>query len=319
LAPIPAILKDRAVSAFDKIDRERVLVNRLNRSCVRTARKSARPSTESYMHAILDRFTVHLHPLTVGPYICSRNGRTVLEKLFKNEGQPLLWVPYAATGYMLARRLAKFVSGSEKVRGRKPQVIFLQKHGLVVTADTAESVLCTVRRVIKVCTSKLRRQRVGELKRASQDQILAAKRAIKRAMAAVTGARISVEHFDDSDILSFLARKDAEKLVRLPALVPQEISYANGPPMWLSQWDYKTVLSRLKRQKAKRRTVPAGFLVKDMGLFVVGSKKSIPTTKHVMTVSLLTRTWAEQFGGVNPLNKHQREFVETIYPFKLAL
>jgi rhamnose utilization protein RhaD (predicted bifunctional aldolase and dehydrogenase) len=271
------------------------------------------------MHAILDRFTVHLHPLAVGPYICSRNGKAVLEKLFKDERQPLLWVPYAATGYMLAKKLSRFTSGYQKLYGQRPAAIFLQKHGMVATASTAKSVLQIVRKVIKLCKSKLKPQRKSRVKAAARDDVLAAKRAIKRAIAELMGVNIAIEHFEDNDIAGFLARKDAQKLLRLLALFPQEISYANGPPMWLERGDYQAVLDKLKQRKAKAGTLPAGFLIKDVGLFVLGSKKTIPTTKHLMTVSLLTRVWAEQFGGVNPLSKQQQEFVETMYPFRFAL
>ena len=268
------------------------------------------------MHAIFGKYTVHLHPLVVGPYVCSKNGKAILEKLFKNQETPPLWVPCDSSGYMLARKVAGFTAAYQKSCGRIPTIVFLQKHGLTLTTQTSKTILQLVHKVVRICKSKLEPPRKVELKPVKKKDILAARCAIKNAMADAIGAKVTVEYFLDNDIADFLARPNARELSALPALLPQEIAYANGPTMWLEKADYKTVLGRLKHRIAHKGKIPAGFLIDKMGLFVVGRRESIAVIKDMMTTSLLTRSWAQKFGGVNPMNRRQRKFAETVYPFK---
>jgi len=72
----------------------------------------------------------------------------------------------------------------------------------------------------------------------------------------------------------------------------------------------------LREYETENGSVPAGFLVKDMGLFVVGSRETIAATRDVVKVSLLTRAWTDEFGGPDPLTRSQQRFVTKMYPFR---
>lgn len=316
LASVLEILKDKEVSRLDFVERENLIVKLLNDSCLDRSESSARPSIEAHMHAIFDSYTAHLHPLVVGPYVCSKNGKAVLERLFSRENLPHLWVPCDSSGYMLARKVARFSAAYKKNYGKMPSIVFLQKHGLTLTAHTPKALLQLVNKVVRTCKSNLRPQKKARLKSPNKSEVLAVERSIKKAMADTIEARVIVKFFFDKDIADFLATPGAKKLSQLPALLPQELAYANGPAMWLENGDYKTVFVKLKQRISHKGKIPAGFLIKKTGLFVVGNKKSIPVIKDMITTSLFTRRWAKKFGGVNPMNQRQRKFVETIYPFK---
>ncbi len=316
LAPVAAILRDRAVGKLELFEREAVAAERLAAGRLGPASPRTSPSAESYLHAILGTYTVHLHPLAVGPYVCSRHGRVAVERLFKGWREPILWIPYAPTGYMLARKLSNLAHRHERVHQRPPKVIFLQKHGLIVSDDVAAAALQTVYDVVEKCAAGLPARRLAAPTPLPRARVARARQAVKRAMAEMTGLRTRVEFYRDSGIADFLGRDDARALCRQRPLVPQEIAYAGGSPMWVEQCDDETILEALRAYEAENGSVPAGLLVKDIGLFVVGSRETIAATRDVVKVSLLTRAWTEEFGGPDPLTRSQQRFVTKMYPFR---
>ena len=316
LVPVTAILRDRAIGKLELFEREAVVAKRLAAARTGAAKPGTSPSAESYFHAILGTYTIHLHPLAVGPYVCSRRGWAALERLFKGWTEPILWVPYAPTGYMLGRKLSELARRHERVHQRPPKVIFLQKHGLIVSDDVAEAALETVCEVFKKCAAALPARRLTAPKPLPRACIARARQAIKRAMAEKTGLQTRVEFYRDSGIVDFLGRVDAKALCRCRPLVPQEIAYAGGSPMWVEQCDDDAILEALREYETENGSVPAGFLVRDMGLFVVGSRETIAATRDTVKVSLLTRAWTDEFGGPDPLTRSQQRFVTKMYPFR---
>lgn len=57
-----------------------------------------RPSIETFLHAITERFTLHTHPVVVNALTCRKNGSAVLKELFPRS----LIIPYATPGIELA-------------------------------------------------------------------------------------------------------------------------------------------------------------------------------------------------------------------------
>lgn len=316
LAPVAAILRDRAIGRLELFEREAVVAKRLAAARIGPAKPGTSPSAESYFHAILGTYTIHLHPLVVGPYVCSRHGRAAVERLFKGWTEPILWVPYAPTGYMLGRKLSELARRHERAHQKPPRVIFLQKHGLIISDDIVAAALQTVHEVVEKCAAGLPARKLTAPKPLPRACIVRARQALRRAMAEKSGLQTRVEFYRDSGIVDFLGRADAKALCRCRPLVPQEIAYAGGSPMWVEQCDDEAILEALREYEAENGSVPAGFLVKDTGLFVVGSRETIAATRDVVKVSLLTRAWTDEFGGPDPLTRSQQRFVTTMYPFR---
>jgi rhamnose utilization protein RhaD (predicted bifunctional aldolase and dehydrogenase) len=129
LGPVLSIIEDKALARLDVQARETEVVDRLLLACDDGVKGKARPSVEAHLHAFLDECVIHLHPSTVGAYLNAKNGKAELEKLFKDERLPPLWVPYTDPGLTLAKRIAKLVADYQRRFGKKPAILFLQKHG----------------------------------------------------------------------------------------------------------------------------------------------------------------------------------------------
>lgn len=321
LEPVLAILKDKSLPKMDASAREPEVVNRLLLACDDNVKIIARPSVEAHLHACLDRCVIHLHPSAAGAYVNAKNGKAKLEKLFKDESLPPLWVPYTDPGYMLAKRIARLVDSYQGQFGKKPAILFLEKHGLFITTKSAAGALRLVRKVMNRCNSKLRQPKPASAKSVKQEIISDVKLCIEKAYFEATGKPAAIWYYYNDDIADFLRKKDAKKMLK-GSLTPDELVYANGPAMWVelkkgnkSRSDVmlevisKGIAGRLKRQIDTGRKISVAFLVKGVGLFVAGTEKIAPTVRDIVLYSIFIRTNAYRMGGILTLNKRQEDFI----------
>lgn len=106
-----------------------------------------RPSVEVGFHSLLDTYVMHTHPVYANLVTCCAEGKAVAEQalagLLAETGESMAFVPYINPGTQLtfaidkARReeAAKIGSGS------LPRIVFMQNHGLIITADDVDTCL----------------------------------------------------------------------------------------------------------------------------------------------------------------------------------
>lgn len=304
-----SIIEDKSIARLDIQAREAEVKNRLLLACDDEISREARPSLESHFHALLDKYVVHLHPEAVLAYTCAKNGREKLQKLFKDEKFPPVWVPYVGLGYMLARKIKKVTADYKKRYGRGPAIIFLQNHGLAVAANSTSAALRLVHRVVKDCNGKLRQLKPGKIRPISDQTITDTKLCIRRAFFEATGRYTSISYFCDDNIAAFWRQTDAQKMLSSGVLTPDELLYANGPAMWVTRCDSTAIAARLSTQIKNGLNPSTAFLVKGVGLFVAGSEKTAPAVRDIVVSSLFVRTNAFRLGGICGLNKRQQNFI----------
>jgi NAD(P)-dependent dehydrogenase (short-subunit alcohol dehydrogenase family)/rhamnose utilization protein RhaD (predicted bifunctional aldolase and dehydrogenase) len=323
LAPVLSIIEDKSLAQLDAGKREPEVVNRLLLACDDNIKAGARPSVEAHLHASLDKCVIHLHPLVVAAYVNARNGRAEIEKLFKkieNRKSKIgnfllpLWVPYTDPGFMLAKKIAKLASDYQNQFGRKPAILFLEKHGLFVTAETADAALRLVRKVISLCSSKLKifnfQFSIFNSSIPQRQKINTTKLTTRKGVFDATGQYLPVTYFGKTGaVAEFMTRKDAGKLLATPALNPDELVYANGSAMWIEKCEAERISKKIKAQVGKGQKPPAAFVVKRLGLFVAADKKTVPIVAEITTGSLIIRTNAAKFGGILALTKRQQNFI----------
>jgi rhamnose utilization protein RhaD (predicted bifunctional aldolase and dehydrogenase) len=309
LAPVLSIIKDKSITTLSTQEREIKVVKRLLLACDDKAAPHSRPSIEAHLHAMLGRCVIHLHPVAVLSFACARNGRAELEKLFKNEKFPPLWVPYAHPGFAIAKKIVKLNAGYQNRFGQKPSVIFLQKHGLIISADGPNAALQLLRSVINRCASKLIRPKTIRTKPPNQQIIAEVKLQIRSALYNATGCSATISYFYDGEIAAFWRRKNAQKLLTLSALTPSELLYANGPPMWIKDCNPKKIARRLARLIKKGKNPSVTFLVRGVGLFIAAEDKIAPAIRDTVKNSFVIRTNASRLGGIFSLNHTEQNFI----------
>jgi rhamnose utilization protein RhaD (predicted bifunctional aldolase and dehydrogenase) len=303
-----SVVLDKSLAKMDPKRREPEVVNRLLLACDDKIKTVARPSVEAHLHAWLDKCVIHLHPSAAGAYHNAKNGRARLETLFKDEKLPPLWVPYTDPGFMLARTIARLVEDYQHRFGKSPAILFLHKHGLFITAKTADGALRLVRKVIKQCNNPLKQPKTGIAKSIDQEKISDFKLCIERACSKALRKRQQIWYYYNDAIADFLNQKDAKKMLS-GSLTPDELVYANGAAMWVGKCDWQSIAGRIKQQIQKGQKPSVAFLVKDVGLFVASTEKIAPTVRDIVLYSIFIRTNAHRMGGIITLNKRQEDFI----------
>ncbi len=310
IEPVLAIIQDKSLSKLDPIARENNVVSRLLEACDDGLAHGARPSVESHLHALLKTYVIHLHPLVVSAYVNAKNGEKELAKLFAGEKLPPLWVPYADPGYMLAKKIATLVEGYVQTHGSKPAILFLEKHGVFVTADSANAALKLVGKVIDLCKSRIKTTRAAKVKTPPADEITAARLMIRKAVFEVTGQYVPVSYFAPTESMAaFLTHKDAKALLDAPALHPEELVFTNGPALWVEDLDAAKIARKLQARVDRTQKTPYAFVVKDFGLFIAADKSLVPLAAEMADGSVTVRMNAHRFGGVLGLSKREQEFI----------
>lgn len=88
-----------------------------------------RPSIESGFHALLGQCVLHSHSIWVNLLTCAAEGRDLLAQIIPEA----LWVDYVTPGLPLTLAIADHLAQTNT------SIIFLQNHGLIVSADTPEA------------------------------------------------------------------------------------------------------------------------------------------------------------------------------------
>ena len=96
-----------------------------------------RPSIETGFHSFLGKYVIHTHSVYVNIVACSKNGRVLARRIFSDYPERVLWIPYSNPGFYLTRRIMQEVRRYRRKFKDLPRVIFLQNHGLIVSADSA--------------------------------------------------------------------------------------------------------------------------------------------------------------------------------------
>ena len=130
------------------LDNEKIFKNKnkqkkefLSRKLLQKANleKNSTPSIEVFLHSLLDKVTLHTHPICVNNIVCGQNWKKNLNKIFINNNY--LFIKYKTPGIELALELKKEVQNYLLKNQSLPKIIFLQNHGLIVTDSTAKKVI----------------------------------------------------------------------------------------------------------------------------------------------------------------------------------
>ncbi|WP_281541803.1 class II aldolase/adducin family protein [Maribacter aestuarii] len=109
-----------------------------------------RPSIETYLHALLYKYTLHVHSISVNMFTSHKNWLQKMEEL----DDKALCVKYETPGIELALELKKQMEHYESTFGRLPNVIFLQNHGLIISSNNYDDIEAFNEKVVVAAEKK---------------------------------------------------------------------------------------------------------------------------------------------------------------------
>ena len=310
-AAVLDIFADKSLPKMDVNSRELEVVNRLLLTCDDDISGQVRPSVESPMHVVLDKCVIHLHAVAAQAYTSAKNGQSEALMLFKDEPFPPLWIPYANPGFELGHKVFRLVGSYVKKHGRKPAVLFMQKHGVLLASQSAEEALERVHKVINLCLAGLDQSEPASDLSPSKQQIENCKDNIAKALFEKTGCKTEVSFSINPTIEKFLAAESPWQMLRAGPLTPDELAFVDSPIQWLKDCKYQTVAEKVATALShNQQAPPKSFLLKDVGLFVAAEDPLASVIRDVVIASLYIRRNAHNMGGIHALSSKQRDFIE---------
>jgi len=98
-----------------------------------------RGSIETYMHSILNKYTIHLHPIQVNKILILENSKSIINQLFPNS----LFIEYVTPGIKVHNEIKKKYNNEE--------VIFLDNHGVIITTNDFNTIKTSIDNIINKC------------------------------------------------------------------------------------------------------------------------------------------------------------------------
>lgn len=96
-----------------------------------------RPSVESGFHSILGRYVAHTHSVYANILLCCDLAEELIREIFAEEAY--IYVPYVNPGSRLTFEIASLIRDFQTVHDDKtPDIVFMQNHGMIVHAETAD-------------------------------------------------------------------------------------------------------------------------------------------------------------------------------------
>ncbi|HHU13377.1 MAG TPA: class II aldolase [Clostridiaceae bacterium] len=100
-----------------------------------------RPSVEAGFHAILERYVAHSHSVYSNLAACTQMSKQVLTEIFAKADYRWGLVPYTNPGARLAFAIREERDRVKSEHGIFPNVMIMQNHGLIVSAEEADQCL----------------------------------------------------------------------------------------------------------------------------------------------------------------------------------
>lgn len=285
----------------DVAEREAQVKEDLAMACIT---KDRRPSVETSLHNCMGfAYVVHLHPTLVNGLMCSMEAEKTCTGLFPDA----LYIEYTDPGYTLFKKVYDRIKAYKAIRGREPQVIFLQNHGVFVGADTTEDIDRIYADIIARLEQRVKPlpEGVGEKVPATVTEIIPAIRQIlSRGGRGLKTLQVTRNALVDR----FLENPEA---VLLP-FTPDIIVYCKSEYVVLDSDDLvKEAEEKIETYIARRGHTPKVLLVKGIGLVAVGdSAKNAGIITEVFLDAMKVAFYAASFGGAHGMEPAWIDFID---------
>lgn len=302
------ILTDVQLNFLNDQEREKKIVLKLSEACNDKFGDETRPSVEAHIHAMLGDYVVHLHPISVAAYVCSRKGKELLQLFFRDEDIPPMWVSYVDPGVSLAREVYKLIQKYKDDIGKMPRIIFLEKHGLFVNASSKQKALDLTYWVIDRCKKYIKTFPSSFNTSVIQDNE-SNEKMIKGIYKRVIGKELSVAYSYDP-LVSYFLSFQSEQCARFFPLTPDEVVYSYGVGIWVHHNITEERLARtVSEYYSRNKKVISIILGLSDGFYIISEEKNLDAIREMVSVSLRVRFNAKLFGDINPLNLREENFI----------
>lgn len=263
--------------------------------------KDKRPSVETLLHGMLPyTYVVHTHPALVNGITCSRKAPQLINELF---GENALWVSITNPGYILAKVVKDRIDEHMNAGNPFPTMIFLQNHGVFVSANTIEEIDTIYENMFKTIAEQITKTPATERQDVHIPAMNKARNSVKEAL----GGDLSVLGFYNDDILRFA--ESAEKFTPLSlSFTPDHIVYYGFKPVYSENLD--SLEADLKDYVNSYEVNPRLAVVKGIGAFAINANEKLAAKSAMLFEDdVKIAVYTESFGGYQFMPEDKIDFI----------
>ena len=272
--------------------------------------KNRRPSVETSLHEVIHyKYVVHLHPTLINGLLCSRNAKSLTQKLFSDT---VLFVPYTDPGYILFKKLEAEILQYRHKFSHDPKIIFLENHGVFVGADSTDEIKNIYSEIIRVIGEQI--PPVTDITPIPYNPILHKVLPALRLM--LSGGNPGVIRFRNNSLVArFYQNQNEFHKISLP-LTPDIIVYCKTRYLYIEHSSSAEKIIDSFRYQLPHFINEYGYLpkvlvIKDMGVFAVAeSFASAEACLDVYEDLIKISHYALQCGGIKFLTPDQVAFID---------
>ena len=264
--------------------------------------KDRRPSVETSLHNCMDfPYVVHLHPTLVGGLMCSKNAKEECAAMFPDA----LYIEYTDPGYTLFKKVYNRSKAYAAEKGKAPQVIFLQNHGIFVGGNSAEEIDGIYTSIMAALEKRVSALPEGEA--AICDDAVQFIPAVRSILSRSSRGLKTIKTTNNALVEYFIDNFDK---IKYP-FTPDGIVYCKSEFICLENCDAAKAEQKIEAYIRRRGHSPKVLLVKGVGLLAVGtSAADSETVTDVYLDSMKIAWYAASFGGEHPMTRRQISFID---------
>lgn len=329
-----ALLNEMGEKAYneDTAIREEQVKNDLSVACIT---KDRRPSVETSLHNCMGfAFVVHLHPTLVNGLMCSVNAEAACKEIFPDA----LYIEYTDPGYTLFKKVYDRIKAYKAEKGKEPQVIFLQNHGIFVGGDTTAEIEGIYSEVLGKLEAKVAALPEGwsEVSPTVTDVIPAIRQMLSRSGRGFKTLKVTknalVDFFIDGCSVTSTGSVTDQQPVAEPVeatdcpgksgfdkiakpFTPDIIVYCKSSYIFIEAESDEEILKQAEEEieafVSEKGYTPKVLLIKGIGLIAVGdSSRNAQIITDVFTDAMKVAFYAQSFGGEHPMEQAWIDFID---------
>ena len=317
-----ALLNEMGEKAYneDTAIREEQVKNDLAAACIT---KDRRPSVETSLHNCMGfAFVVHLHPTLVNGLMCSVNAEAACKEIFPDA----LYIEYTDPGYTLFKKVYDRLKAYKAEKGKEPQVIFLQNHGIFVGGDTTAEIEGIYSEVLGKLEAKVAALPEGDtaVSETVTDVVPAIRQMLSRSGRGFKTLKVTknalVDFFIDGcsvtstgSVTDCPGKSGFDKIAK--PFTPDIIVYCKSSYIFIEAESDEEILKQAEKEieafVSGKGYTPKVLLIKGIGLIAVGdSSRNAQIITDVFTDAMKIAFYAQSFGGEHPMEQAWIDFID---------
>lgn len=317
-----ALLNEMGEKAYneDTAIREEQVKNDLSVACIT---KDRRPSVETSLHNCMGfAFVVHLHPTLVNGLMCSVNAEAACKEIFPDA----LYIEYTDPGYTLFKKVYDRIKAYKAEKGKEPQMIFLQNHGIFVGGDTTAEIEGIYSEVLGKLEAKVAALPEGDtaVSETVTDVVPAIRQMLSRSGRGFKTLKVTknalVDFFIDGcsvtstgSVTDCPGKSGFDKIAK--PFTPDIIVYCKSSYIFIEAESDEEILKQAEEEieafVSGKGYTPKVLLIKGIGLIAVGdSSRNAQIITDVFTDAMKVAFYAQSFGGEHPMERAWIDFID---------